>query len=159
MPQFDPSVAVPQIAWLIAVFAVLYLIVRASLPKVERVTTNRAGVIGDDLNHAEVAKSSAGIVIAGYEATLAAARSAALKLAGDAKTATAGETAAKLKEVEAELMAKTAGAAQRIEAAKHEALANLSTVAEDATADIVERLTGRRPRADEVTATVAAVAA
>ncbi|QYE34444.1 ATPase [Polymorphobacter sp. PAMC 29334] len=159
MPQFDPSVAVPQIAWLIAVFAILYLIVRASLPKVERVALNRAGVIGDDLNHAEMAKSSAGAVIAEYEATLATARAAAMKLAGDAKTATSGETAAKLKAVEAELAAKTAGAAARIEAAKGEALANLRIVAEDATADIVERLTGRRPAADEVAATVAAVAA
>jgi F-type H+-transporting ATPase subunit b len=159
MPQFDPSVAVPQIAWLIAVFAVLYLIVRAALPKVERVATNRAGVIGDDLNHAEMAKSSAGAVIAEYEATLATARSAAMKLAADAKTATAGETAEKLKEVEAALATKTAGAAARIETAKAEALSNLRGVAEDATADIVERLTGRRPGADEVAATVAAIAA
>ncbi len=159
MPQFDPSVAVPQIAWLIAVFAILYLIVRASLPKVERVVGNRAGVIGDDLGHAEMAKSSAGAVIAEYEATLATARAAAMKLAGDAKSATAEETTAKLKEVEAELGAKTAGAAQRIETAKREALANLRVVAEDATADLVERLTGRRPAAEEVSATVAAVAA
>lgn len=159
MPQFDPSVAVPQIAWLIAVFAILYLIVRAALPKVERVTLNRAGVIGDDLNFAETAKSSAGAVIAEYEATLATARIAAMKLAADAKTATSGETAAKLKEVEAGLSAKTAGAAARIETAKGEALANLRAVAEDATADIVERLTGRRPAADEVAANVAAVAA
>jgi len=159
MPQFDPSVAVPQIVWLIAVFAILYLIVRAALPKVERVAVNRAGVIGDDLNRAETAKSNAGTVIAEYEATLATARSAAIKVAADAKTATAGETSAQLKAVEADLATKTAGAAARIDTAKAEAIANLRIVAEEATADIVERLTGRRPDPQEVAATVAAIAA
>jgi F-type H+-transporting ATPase subunit b len=159
MPQFDPSVAVPQIAWLIVVFALLYLIVRAALPKVERVVGNRASVIGDDLAQAEAAKSTAGAVIAGYEATLATARLAAMKLAADAKGATSAETATTLKGVETELTATTAGATARIEIAKADALANLRSVAEDATADIVERLTGRRPAADEVAASVAAVAA
>lgn len=159
MPQFDPSVAVPQIAWLIAVFALLYLIVRSSLPRVERVVAGRAAVIGDDLAQAEGARSSAQAVLTDYEATLAAARAAAAKLAAEAKTATSGETTAKLKTVEADLSAQAAAAQARIEAAQAEAVANLRAVAEEATADIVARLTGRRPETDEVAANVAAVAA
>lgn len=156
MPQFEPSVAVPQIVWLIAVFAVLYLIVRLALPKVERVAMSRASVIGDDLNHAEMAKASASTVMADYEATLTAARANAATLAAQAKTATSAETAARLKAVEADLSASTAAATARIEAARASAVAGLRNVAEDATADIVERLTGRRPPATEVAAAVAA---
>lgn len=156
MPQFEPSVAVPQIVWLIAVFAVLYLIVRAALPKVERVAGHRADVIGGDLALAETAKSSAGAIMADYEATLTAARGAAVKLAAEAKAATAAETAAKLKTVEAGLAAAAAAATTRIGTAQAAAVANLRTVAEDVTADIVERLTGRRPDAAEVAAAIAA---
>lgn len=156
MPQFDPAVAMPQIAWLIVVFALLYLIVRASLPKVERVVTNRASVIGEDLSVAENARSSAGAIMADYEATLAAARDAATKLATEAKASTAAETAARLKTIDADLAAKAATAQAAVERAQAEALANLRSVAEDVTADIVERLTGRRPDTAEVAAHLAA---
>ncbi len=156
MPQFDPHVAVPQIVWLIAVFAILYLIVRAALPKVERVVGSRAGVIGADLNEAEAAKSAAAAVITDYEASLATARAAAAKLAVEAKEATAAETAARLKTIDADLAAHTASAMARVEAARAEAHASLRSVAEEATTEIVERLTGRRPDPAEVAAAVAA---
>ncbi len=156
MPQFDPAVAVPQIVWLIAVFAILYLIVRASLPKVERVVGSRAGVIGADLNEAEAAKAAAAKVIADYEADLATARAAAAKLAAEAKETTAAETAAKLRTVDADLAAHTQAAMARVDAARAEAHTALRGVAEQATAEIVERLTGRRPDPAEVAAAVAA---
>lgn len=156
MPQFDPHVAFPQIVWLIAVFAVLYLIVRSALPKVEQVVGSRAGVIGDDLNHAEMAKASASTVIAEYEAGLAAARVNAAQVAAEAKASTAVETAARLKAVDADLAAHTATAMTRIDTARTEALTSLRGVAEEATAEIVERLTGRMPAAAEVAAAVGA---
>ena len=156
MPQFDPHVAVPQIVWLIAVFAILYLIVRAALPKVERVVGSRAHVIGADLGAAELAKTNAAGIIAGYEASLTAARAAAAKVAAEAKEVTAAATAAQLKVVETDLAAHTSAATARIEAAQAEALVSLKGVAADATTEIVERLTGRRPAADEVAAAVGA---
>ena len=159
MPQFDPSHAFPQIAWLILVFGLLYLVVRASLPRVEAVTAHRATVIGDDLAVAEGARADAHGVMTAYEATLAAARANAVKLGADAKAATTAETAARLKIVEAELAATTATAQASIKSAHDAALANLRGVAEEATAEIVERLTGRRPSNDEVAASVASVTA
>ncbi len=156
MPQFDPHVAMPQIVWLIAVFAILYMIVRAALPKVDQVVGSRAGVIGADLNEAEAAKAAAAKVIADYEASLTTARAAAARLSVEAKEATAAETAARLKAVDADLAAHTATAMARVDAARAEAHAALRTVAEEATAEIVERLTGRRPAAAEVAAAVAA---
>jgi F-type H+-transporting ATPase subunit b len=159
MPQFDPHVFVPQIAWLIVIFTMLFLVVRAALPKVAAVETNRAGVIGGDLGRAEIAKEQAATVIAGYEATLATARAQAVKLAGDAKTAASVETAAQLKVVDSELTASGAKSDAEIAAARSAALANLLPVTEEATGDIVERLTGRRPAPAQIASTVAAVAA
>lgn len=159
MPQFDPHVFVPQIAWLIVIFAMLFLVVRAALPKVAAVETNRAVVIGGDLTRAEAAKEQAATVIAGYEATLATARAHAVKLEGDAKTAAAAETAARLMAIDGDLAVSAAKAEADIAAARSAALANLRPVAEAATGDIVERLTGRRPAPAQVAATVAAMAA
>ncbi len=159
MPQFDPHVFIPQIAWLILIFGMLFLVVRAALPRVAAVETNRAGVIGGDLTRAEAAKEQAATVIAGYEATLATARAHAVKLAGDAASAAAAETAARLKVIDGELAAQSAKSDVEIETARIAALANLRPVAEEATGDIVERLTGRRPAPAQVAATVAAVAA
>ncbi len=159
MPQFDPHVFVPQVAWLIVIFAMLFLVVRAALPKVAAVETNRAGVIGGDLTRAEAAKEQAATVIAGYEATLATARANAVKLEGDAKTAASVETAARLEVMDGELAASAAKSEAEIDSARTTALANLRPVAEEATGDIVERLTGRRPAAAQIAATVAAVAA
>lgn len=159
MPQFDPHVFVPQIAWLIVIFAMLFLVVRAALPKVAAVETNRAVVIGGDLTRAEAAKEQAATVIAGYEATLATARAHAVKLEGDAKTAAAAETAARLMAIDGDLTVSAAKAEADIAAARSAALANLRPVAEAATGDIVERLTGRRPAPAQVAATVAAMAA
>ena len=159
MPQFEPHVFVPQIAWLILIFGLLFAVVSATLPKVASVTANRARVIGDDLSGAEAARASAATVHDAYEATLSEARGNAVKLAADAKYAVSAETAERLKAIDADLAASAAKAQAEIETARTAALANLRPVAEEATADIVERLTGRRPAAAEVAATVATVAA
>ncbi len=156
MPQFDPAVAFPQIVWLIAVFAILYIIVQASLPKVERVVGSRAGVIGADLNEAEAAKAAAARAMAEYEASLAAARASAAQLTEQAKARAAADAAARMKTVEDDLARHTAAAMAKVEKARGEALASLRSVAEEATAEIVERLTGRRPTRGEVAAAVAA---
>ena len=159
MPQFDPHFFVPQVAWLILVFGLLFAVVQASLPKVTAVTGGRARVIGDDLGGAEAAKARAASVVADYEATLAKARTDAAAMAADAKTAASAETAARLKAIDADLAAKAVTAEAQIDAARVAALGELRPVAEAATSDIVERLTGRRPDADAVARGVAAAGA
>jgi F-type H+-transporting ATPase subunit b len=160
MPQFEVANALPQIVWLAIIFAILYLTLSyAALPKVEKVAAQRAQVIGDDLAKAEDAKSQAEATSAAYEASLAEAHNAANKVTVEAKAATSRETAERLKAVDAEVEARIAEATARIEAARSDALAKLDTVAADATADIVERLTGRRPTPGEAGAAIAAAQA
>lgn len=160
MPQFEVANALPQIVWLALIFAILYLTLsRAALPKVEKVAAQRAQVIGDDLAKAETAKSQAEATSAAYEASLAEAHTAATKVTVDAKAATSRETAERLKAVDAEVEVRIAEATARIEAARTDALAKLDAVAAEATADIVERLTGRRPTPGEAGAAIAAAQA
>ena len=72
MPQFEVANALPQIVWLALIFAILYLTLSyGALPKVDKMATKRAQVIGDDLAHAESAKAQAEATSAAYEASLA----------------------------------------------------------------------------------------
>jgi len=160
MPQFEVANALPQIVWLALIFAILYLTLSfGALPKVDKVASKRAQVIGDDLAKAESAKAQAEATSAAYEASLAEARNAAAKVTVEAKASTSRDTADRLKGVDATIDARIAEAAARIETARAQALANLDTVAADATADIVERLTGRRPSPGEAGAAIAAAQA
>ncbi|MDO9487292.1 MAG: ATPase [Sphingomonadaceae bacterium] len=160
MPQFEVANALPQIVWLALIFAILYLTLSyGALPKVDKMATKRAQVIGDDLAHAESAKAQAEATSAAYEASLAEARNNAAKVTVEAKATTSRDTAERLKGVDTDLNARIAEAAARIDTARTQALANLDAVAADATADIVERLTGRRPSASEAGAAIAAAQA
>ena len=160
MPQFEVANALPQIVWLALIFAILYLTLSfGALPKVEKVASQRAQVIGDDLAQAEAAKSRAEATSAAYEASLADARNAALKVTVEAKATTSRETAERLKAVDTEIGGRITEASTKIETARVAALAKLDNVATEATADIVERLTGRRPTPGEAGAAIAAVQA
>ena len=160
MPQFEVANALPQIVWLALIFAILYLTLSfGALPKVEKVASQRAQVIGDDLAQAEAAKSRAEATSAAYEASLAEARNAAAKVTVDAKASTSRETAERLKAIDSDLGGRITEASARIETARVEALAKLDNVAAEATAEIVERLTGRRPTPGEAGAAIAAVQA
>lgn len=160
MPQFEVANALPQIVWLALIFAILYLTLSfGALPKVDKMASQRAQVIGDDLAKAESAKAQAEATSAAYEASLAEARNAAAKVTVEAKASTSRATAERLKGVDADIDTRIAEASARIEAARAQALVNLDTVAAEATADIVERLTGRRPSPGEAGAAIAAAQA
>jgi F-type H+-transporting ATPase subunit b len=159
MPQFDFSTALPQIVWLILTFGVLFLVMRLMLPRVERVVETRARTIGDDLGAAEAARDEAARVDAEYQAGLASARSDALGVVGEAKAAAARETEARMKVVAADVDSRIAAAEDRIAGLRDEAMGKLDAVAAEATADIVERLTGERPNTADAAKAVAAVAA
>lgn len=157
MPQFELANALPQIVWLAIIFAILYLtLAYGALPKVEKVSKQRAILIGDDIAAAERAKGEAETTIGAYEEKLAAARAQALKATAEAKAATSRETEARLKALDADLADKSVAANARLETARDQALAGLDAVAAEATVDIVERLTGRRPSTDQALAALRA---
>ena len=159
MPQFELANWLPQVAWLILTFGVMYLVVRAALPKVEAVKLSRAKVISDDLGHADTAKTNAQSVEAAFQAALVAARTTATKVTGDTKTTAAADAAARLKEIDAALAAKADAAQATLAKSQAKSLKSLEAVATDVTGDMVERLTGRRPAADAAASAAAQASA
>lgn len=149
MPQFDFSQALPQILWLLLVFAVIYVMVSAMLPKVQRVVEDRRGRIAADLGSAEAARAAAEAAVSGGGTALADARGEALGVTNRARDAAAAATARRLAETDETLKLQAEAAAASLATTRASALAELEQVAVDATVDLVARVSGLRISADE----------
>jgi F-type H+-transporting ATPase subunit b len=155
MPQFEFSTFLPQMVWLAIFFAVLYFgVVRLTLPKVGRVIEAREDQVSGDLSAAQGAKAESDRMAADYDAGVATAQDAARAKVTEARSAATVAIEAKLKQSSEAIAQKSAKAQADLDAARSSALAQVESVAADAAADIVERLTGKRP-ADTVAATAA----
>ena len=159
MPQFDFSTALPQILWLILVFGALYLIVRGLLPRVDRVVENRKARIAADLREAEAARDAAQASASGGDTALADARARASVVTGKARDAASATVAGKIREIDEQLRARSEAAAASLEAARVAALAELDSVAREATVELVQRVAGVAVSNDEAASAVKKVAA
>ncbi|MGB3721956.1 MAG: ATPase [Pacificimonas sp.] len=160
MPQFDfARVALPQIVWLLFSFGILFLLMRAMLPKVAGVAERRSGTIGGDLNAAEQARLDAETRREAYEAGIARTRADAQAMVDAAKVDAGKANEVKMKAADAAIAEKIAAAEAELRDAKDAALVKLDGIAADATQDIVERLTGTRPVEAEAASAVAAARA
>lgn len=143
MPQFDPANFLPQLAWLAAIFAVLYfVVVRPTLPKVGRVIDEREGVVSADLTAAETAKAEADSIRRRYDDGMATARAGAQASVAEARADSARTVEAQMKDLAGRLDARNAEAVARVEAARASARTALDAEAASLTADVVARLTG-----------------
>ncbi|MGF1549222.1 MAG: hypothetical protein ACFBQW_01600 [Sphingomonadaceae bacterium] len=145
MPQFDPDAIVPQLVWLTLFFAILYAIVLATLPRLGRVMEARESRVGGDIEAAETAKQDAERIRSEYEAALEEARAKGRQAIARSREEAARTTEAKLAALGEELDAKMNEAEARIEQSRRKALAEIERIAASASAEIVARLTGRRP--------------
>lgn len=153
MPQFEFSTFLPQMVWLAIFFAILYFgVVRLTLPKVGRVIEAREDQVSGDLSVAQVAKAESDRMAADYAAGVATAQDAARAKVTEARASAAVAIEARLKQSSEAIAQKSAKAHADLDAARSSALDQVESVAADAAADIVERLTGKRP-ADTVAAT------
>ena len=85
-------------------------------------------------------------------AEMAAARTAAQKVAADARARAQGEIAARLAEEDARLAGTQAEADARISAARDVAMGNVSSIGAEIAQVIVEKLTGGAASAQEIAA-------
>jgi F-type H+-transporting ATPase subunit b len=155
MPQFQLANALPQVAWLILIFLLLYLAVSALLPGVARVVENRKAAIAADLAAAEQARLDARAAAERMEAQLKEARAAAMSEAAAAKLAAERAAAERMRGLDDELAAKIAAAERELADQRSAAVASLDGLAIEAAQRIVERLTGIAPGADLVRSAVA----
>lgn len=156
MPQFEVANFVPQLAWLALFFSILYFgIVRTTLPRVAKVVTVRETVVADDIAAAEQAKTSADALRARHDADVAQAHAEAQAVVAEAKGRAAEATQKLLQSTDAQIEARSRASEEQLGKARTRALGEIDRIAADAAADIVHRLTGRRPDPGAVLTAVA----
>jgi F-type H+-transporting ATPase subunit b len=143
-PPFDAANFAPLLVWLALSFGLLYLLMaKIALPRVEDILQKRSAKINGDLGEAYAMREKADQASAAYEKTLTDAKTKAQLLAQETHAKLAGETESKRQTLEAALNAKLQAAEVEIEAMKAKAMGNVETIAQDAAAAIVERITGK----------------
>ena len=150
MPQFDFShVFWSQLAWLVVFFSILYFgIVRLTLPKLGRVMTAREDRVTGDIGAAEAAKDEADRMAIAHAASVVASQDVARAKLNAARASATASIEAKLAISKAALDARSDAAQAVLDTARRDAVGKIESVAADAAADIVEKLTGHRPGDD-----------
>jgi F-type H+-transporting ATPase subunit b len=159
-PPFDATTFAGQIFWLAITFGFLYyLMSKIALPRVSEILETREGKIDGDLQTASAMQEKAKAAGEAYEKLLADARAGAQATAQKARDAANSAAEAKRKEVEAETARKIAASEASIAAARDKAMNNVVGIASDTAVDIVRRITGIAPKADELKRAVEAAKA
>jgi F-type H+-transporting ATPase subunit b len=160
MPQFDPANFPSQMLWLAAIFFVLYfLVIKTTLPKVSGIVDQRTAMIDADLLAAAAARDAAMAANSGFEHVLADARTRATKSLTDAKSDAGKTTDSEVKAVDETLATKVGEAENRIASMRTAALKDVSSVAAEAAADIVRKLTGMGVSAEDAATAMSALKA
>jgi F-type H+-transporting ATPase subunit b len=148
----------PQLIWLAITFATLYyLMSKVALPRVAEVLEERQERITDDLDKAAALREESSTVMSNYEKALSDARAhAQTVIAQTAQEITTAQTA-RQSDFAVDLAGKIRAAEDRVTAAKHAALANIRSVAVEATQQVAEKLAGIRIDAKEADSAVGAV--
>jgi F-type H+-transporting ATPase subunit b len=159
-PPFDTTTFAPQIIWLAITFGLLYLLMsKIALPRVAGIMSARQNAIDDDLAAAAQAQHDASEAAAAHEKTLADAKARAQTLGQQAQTEAAQAAGARRAQLEADLASKLAEAERRIVEKKTAAMANVDSIAIEATHAILQQLTGKPAEAGAVAEAVAAAKA
>jgi F-type H+-transporting ATPase subunit b len=147
MPQFDfANVFLPQFVWLLLFFAILYFgIVRLTLPKVGTVMQAREDKVTGDIAAAEAAKLASNKLAEDYATGLDAAHKSAAATVADARAKAAANLQAAMTRTGAALAERLAESEAALAAARAKAVGEIDSVSSELAADIVERLTGKRP--------------
>lgn len=143
MPQLDISTFPNQIFWLVVTLVVIYLVLsRVALPRIAAVLAERSGTITNDIAAAEELKLRAEEAEAAYVKALADARSAAQKIAAEARSEIQAELDAELARADEEIAAKTAESEKAIGEIRAGAAESVRAVARETAAALVTALGG-----------------
>jgi len=157
MPQLDFSTFPNQIFWLVVSILVLYFIVaKVALPRIGSVIEDRHNAVANDIEQAAEFKRKAEEAEAAYNAALTEARAQAMQIAGVAKAEIKADVDAAIAKADAEIAAKAAESAVRIDEIRASALKAIEEVAGIAANDIIAAI---MPTTADEKATKAAVAA
>ncbi len=138
MPQLDITTFSNQIFWLIVTLVVLYYVMsRVALPRVAAVLADRRGTITSDIAAAEEFKLKAQEAEDAYKTAMVDARAEANRIVEAAKAEMQAELDVQLAKADAEIAAKSAESERRIREIRDSALAMVTEVSQDITADVL----------------------
>jgi F-type H+-transporting ATPase subunit b len=153
LPQFDPQWWPGQIVWFLIIFIAMLVFFRLfAAPRVGGAIEGREEKISGDIADARRMKEEAEAQAQAAAAETAQARAAAQRVAAEARARAQAEVAEKLAAEEAKLAEAGAQAEARIGRARDAAMSNVGSIASDAAAAIVGKLTGRAANATELAA-------
>ncbi|GAA0537797.1 F-type H+-transporting ATPase subunit b [Rhizomicrobium palustre] len=159
-PPFKTESFPSQIFWLVVTFAALFIVLwRLAGPRIAGVIGARKGQIEGDLAAAEKHRADAEAALAAYETALADARVKAHAEAEANRKVIEAEVEKAKAEADAEAREAAAKAEAGIAAARAEAATHVTKAAQDAAADIVNRLIGVTVTSEQAEAAVKAVGA
>lgn len=155
LPQFEFQHWFGQIVYLIILFALLYwLMARVFVPRLRGVIDQRAATISDAVSAARQVQAEAAGQAEQAKAEVEAARASSRSMAAAAKAQVTEQANARAAEEEAVVNARIAEAETAIGKTRDAAMTNVSSIASDTAATIVDRLTGKAPTAAEAAAAV-----
>ena len=153
LPQFDFQWWPGQIAWSLIVFVVVLAFMRLfAVPKLGGTIEARDAKIAGDIAQARQLKAEADAQAEAAATDRAQARTAAQKLAGDARAKARSEIDLALAAEETRLAAAAAVSDAAIAKARDKALSNVAGIAQDTAQLIVGKLTGKAASASELAA-------
>lgn len=155
LPQFQFQHWPGQIAYLVILFAILYvLMAKVFTPRIRKIFDERETAIGGAIASAKQVQAEAAAQAETSRQALADARASAHKTAADAKAKVDAKAAERQAVEEVKLNERLAAAEAEIRAARDQAMTNVSAIAVETAQAIIEKLTG-----DKVTKTAVKAAA
>ncbi|MCI0601295.1 MAG: F0F1 ATP synthase subunit B' [Beijerinckiaceae bacterium] len=159
-PPFDPVNFTPMLVWLALTFGALYLLMaKVALPRVQDILQSRAHKISEDIAEADIFRARSEEASAAHDKLIADAKSKALALAQETHAKLHAETEAKRAALESELNGRLAASEAQIVEMKARAMTNVGSIANDAAAAIVQRITGKPADQAAIARAVAAIKA
>ncbi|QBX38306.1 hypothetical protein E4M02_09655 [Brevundimonas sp. S30B] len=158
LPQLEMQYWAGQIVWLLLIFVVLYLLLsKVFLPRLRAVRDEREGAITSAVSAARAVQAEAQSQAEAASAEVAKARAESRATAAAAKARVTEQANARQAADEAAMNARISEAEAGIAQTRDAAMANVSSIAEDTTRAIVERLTGKDASASELASVKGAV--
>lgn len=143
LPQFQFQHWAGQMAYLVLLFAILYVLMsKVFAPRIRKIFDAREAAIGGAIASAKQVQAEAAAQAEASRQSLAEARSKAQKTAADAKAKAEAKASERQAAEEAKLNERLSAAEAEIRAARDQAMTNVSTIAVETAQAIVEKLTG-----------------
>jgi F-type H+-transporting ATPase subunit b len=160
LPQFQFEHWGGQIVWLLLIFAVLYiLLAKVFVPRLRGILDTRAQTIAEAVEQARKVQAEAEAQAKAAQAEIDAARAQSRQVAAEAKAKAAAELARSQAAEDERLKAQMAEAETRIRALRDSAMSNVEGIAAETAQAIVEKLTGEKVSAQDISAAMSRGAA